>query len=99
MLVNFFATWCVPCRKEQPELIRFHHRDRSVGDLEVVGVVYADTADAVRDFRSDEAGDWPMLTDPAGVVVSKILGGVSAEDLEQLLQRAKAQETMEGNTS
>lgn len=112
VLVNFFASWCVPCRIEHPELIRFHRRHRSAGDIEVLGVVYDDSVEAVREFRAAEGGEWPMLTDPDGriavslgvagipesflispdgLVVSKILGGVRAEDLEQLLQRAKAQ--------
>ena len=66
VLVNFFATWCVPCRIEHPELVRFHQRHRSRGDLEIVGVVYDDAASAVREFRADEGGTWPMVLDPEG---------------------------------
>lgn len=66
VLVNFFATWCVPCRQEHPELIRFHERHRRVGDASVVGVIYDDSADAVRRFRRREGGAWPMLIDRGG---------------------------------
>ena len=65
-LVNFFATWCVPCRQEHGDLVRFAGEHRQAGDLDVVGVVYDDAVDAVRDFRAKEGGDWPMLVDPNG---------------------------------
>jgi cytochrome c biogenesis protein CcmG, thiol:disulfide interchange protein DsbE len=66
VVVNFFATWCVPCRIEHPELVRFHEAHQRLGDLEVVGVVYSDSEQAVREFRAAEGGSWPMLVDPEG---------------------------------
>lgn len=66
VVVNFFATWCVPCREEHPDLVRFHQRHTQLGDAEVVGVIYDDSPEAVRRFRSREGGDWPMLLDPDG---------------------------------
>jgi cytochrome c biogenesis protein CcmG, thiol:disulfide interchange protein DsbE len=66
VLVNFFATWCVPCRLEHPELVRFAARHRALGDAEVVGVIYDDSSAAVRAFRAKEGGDWPMVADPKG---------------------------------
>jgi cytochrome c biogenesis protein CcmG, thiol:disulfide interchange protein DsbE len=110
VVVNFFATWCVPCRVEHPELIRFSNSHAATGDAAVLGVVYSDNAQAVREFRDKEGGDWAMLTDakgrvaldygvagvpesflisPEGVVVAKLLGGVRAVDLDQLLYRAR----------
>ena len=64
VLVNYFATWCVPCRKEHPELIRFAEQRK--GTVALLGVVYSDSADAVRRFRREEGGDWPMVLDPEG---------------------------------
>ena len=66
VLVNFFATWCVPCRIEHPDLIRFSQRHAITGDAAAVGVVYDDSAAAVRRFRAKEGGDWPMVEDPSG---------------------------------
>lgn len=66
VLVNFFATWCVPCRQEHPDLIAFDERHRAIGDAVVVGVVYDDTPSAVTRFRKELGGDWPMLIDERG---------------------------------
>lgn len=66
VLVNYFATWCIPCRQEHPDLVRFADRHHSRGDLQVIGVVYADSYDAVRTFRHDNGGTWPMAEDPNG---------------------------------
>jgi cytochrome c biogenesis protein CcmG/thiol:disulfide interchange protein DsbE len=68
VVVNFFATWCVPCRLEHPQLIRFAQAHEAVGDAAVLGVVYSDNAQAVREFRDKEGGSWPMLADPKGRV-------------------------------
>jgi cytochrome c biogenesis protein CcmG, thiol:disulfide interchange protein DsbE len=68
VVVNFFATWCVPCRVEHPDLIKFSESHAGPGDAAVLGVVYSDNAQAVREFRDKEGGTWPMLTDPKGRV-------------------------------
>ena len=68
VLINFFATWCVPCRVEHPELVRFARRHAKTGDAEVIGVVFNDSTAAVRRFRATNGGSWPMLLDPDGTL-------------------------------
>jgi cytochrome c biogenesis protein CcmG, thiol:disulfide interchange protein DsbE len=68
VLVNFFATWCVPCRDEHPELARFAERHRDAADAGVVSVVYSDERGRVRSFFREEGGDWPVVDDPDGRV-------------------------------
>ena len=39
MLINFWATWCIPCRTEIPDLVKLQRQYRSAG-LRVVGITY-----------------------------------------------------------
>ncbi len=66
VLVNFFATWCVPCEQEHPDLVNFSTVHDQTGDAAVVGVVYSDSVKAVKEFRAEKGGSWPMLTDSSG---------------------------------
>lgn len=64
-----------PCRVEHPELVRFDTAHRARGDASVVGIVYDDDPGAVRRFRAEEGGSWPMLVDPDGRIALSL--GVS----------------------
>jgi cytochrome c biogenesis protein CcmG/thiol:disulfide interchange protein DsbE len=68
VVVNFFATWCVPCQQEHPELVSFSRRHASAGDAEVVSVVFGDEPGEVRDFFADNGGEWAVLADTSGRV-------------------------------
>jgi cytochrome c-type biogenesis protein len=52
VLLNFWATWCVPCRNEIPSLSGMQ-KDLEARGLVVIGVSYDDTADLVRRFQKD----------------------------------------------
>lgn len=66
VVVNFFATWCVPCRVEHPELVRFTEEHKAAGDVEVVSIAFQDDAAAIREFFDRNGGDWPVITGDTG---------------------------------
>ena len=67
VVVNFFATWCTPCRLEHPELVAFAQQHE--GDpVQVVSVAYDDQTDALRTFFAEEGGTWPVVAADTGRV-------------------------------
>ncbi len=68
-LVNFFATWCVPCVREHDDLARWDARHRQRGDAGVVSVVFEDTTDNARGFFEENGGDWPVVIGDDGSLV------------------------------
>ncbi|HEY3809761.1 MAG TPA: TlpA disulfide reductase family protein [Steroidobacteraceae bacterium] len=59
LIVNFWATWCAPCRREIPLLRDLRQRYRA-DRLEVVGIA-VDFAAAVRDYLRQTPIDYPVL--------------------------------------
>jgi len=69
VIVNFWASWCTPCRGEFP-LLRDARAAHTADGLEVLGVVYKDTPDAARAFMTEQGAAWPMLIDEGGRVAA-----------------------------
>ena len=61
VVVNFFATWCVPCVVEHPELVEFSRRHAEVRDASVVSVVFDDDTGDVAAFFEENGGAWPVI--------------------------------------
>jgi thiol-disulfide isomerase/thioredoxin len=59
LMVNFWATWCDPCRREIPLLKRLRQQ-RSAESLEIVGIA-VDFQDAVVDYTHKIGIDYPVL--------------------------------------
>jgi thiol-disulfide isomerase/thioredoxin len=59
LVINFWATWCAPCRREIP-LLKAVAADWAGQDLAVVGIA-VDYADKVREFSGRFKIDYPVL--------------------------------------
>jgi thiol-disulfide isomerase/thioredoxin len=70
LVVNFWATWCAPCREEIPGFVRLQEKYRDEG-LQFVGIAI-DRPDPVRAFAREFGMNYPVL-----------MGGIEAVDMSR----------------
>lgn len=67
VLVNFWASWCTPCREEMPRIVAAY--DEQVGEeFTVVAVDLQENDGIVQDFAADFGMDFPVVMDRTGEV-------------------------------
>ena len=62
VLVNFWATWCPPCRKEMPDLNTLYQRFKDQGF--VILAISDEEADKVKPFIAERNISYPVMLDP-----------------------------------
>jgi len=66
VIVNFWNSWCTPCKEEEPALKRFYERHRNEADFVMLGIVRDDPEKAARNAVEGRGIEWPMGLDPGG---------------------------------
>jgi thiol-disulfide isomerase/thioredoxin len=72
VVLNFWATWCPPCRKETPEFVAL--QEAFAGNVQFIGIAI-DDEDPVRDFADSYGVNYPILMgDIEAISLSRRLG-------------------------
>ena len=70
VMINFWATWCPPCREEIPVIAQTYRETQGGSSYEVLGVATQSDASTIRAFGEEFGMGFPLLPDVGSGVVS-----------------------------
>ena len=70
VVLNFWATWCPPCRLEMPSMERLYQEFKGEG-LEVVAINFMENEKAITSFLKENGFTFPVLLDKNGEISRK----------------------------
>jgi len=70
VVVNFWATWCPPCRREMPSMQRMWNKIKGKG-VTVLAINVGEDADTIFEFLGSYPVNFPLLMDQDGSVVKR----------------------------
>jgi DsbE subfamily thiol:disulfide oxidoreductase len=86
VVVNFWASWCGPCKSEGPELSTLAWEQQQIHGATVVGVVFNDSAAAARDFEKSYGSLYTSVIDSNGVIANAY--GVTSPPTTYIIDRS-----------
>lgn len=73
VLINFWASWCIPCREEMPELVKVYESRKDEGFMILgVNLTSSDTLPEVQAFVKEFHISFPVLLDKDGTVAGRL---------------------------
>ncbi len=69
LIINFWGTWCPPCRAELPDLKKIYADFKGKG-VQLVSLAVKDTPEKVRSFSQQNGMDWVMLMSTEDALIS-----------------------------
>ena len=78
LVINFWARWCDPCRREIPDLVAERRRLRERG-VELIGIAVESDAAGVREFVAAQGIDYPIVLagEDGGLALMQGMGNTS----------------------
>lgn len=74
VLLNFWATWCPPCKAEMPDLDALQRKYATDKDFVVLGVNFEEDPETVRSYMEEHKLTFPVALDRDGSVTTKSFG-------------------------
>ncbi len=68
LLINFWASWCGPCRQEAPDLVRFYQNYKDQIDLYAINITDSDSMPEIKKFVEEFQLPFPILLDQQGSI-------------------------------